>query len=216
MARPRGTFRAFGELDAPLARSPVNSSVSKASPRRRPAVVRDGNQRPENSNDRGQIRTGTWPRWDAYLPVALERLRQTMATRWGGANRAGQAPAPRLRWRTGRRSSAATTATRANGVRLVDDDPLDALAAELTSRLGDGTLVGTPRHDLRPGRAYLVTGCAGFIGSHLVEALCARGCSVVGVDAFTDNYARATKERNLEQCCGQGDFRLSGLPSTVV
>jgi UDP-glucuronate 4-epimerase len=171
-------------------------------------VVRDGNQRPENSNDRGQIRTGTWPRWDAYLPVALERLRQTMATRWGGANRAGQAPAPRLRWRTGRRSSAATTATRANGVRLVDDDPLDALAAELTSRLGDGTLVGTPRHDLRPGRAYLVTGCAGFIGSHLVEALCARGCSVVGVDAFTDNYARATKERNLEQCCGQGDFRF--------
>ena len=170
-------------------------------------MVRDGIQRPANSNDRGQIRIGTRPRSDAYLPVVLDRLRQTMATRWWGANRAGQAPASRLRWRTGRRSSSATAA-RANGVRPVDDDPLDALAAELTSRLGDVTLVGTPRRDLRPGRAYLVTGCAGFIGSHLVEALCARGCSVVGVDGFTDNYARATKERNLEQCCGQGDFRF--------
>jgi UDP-glucose 4-epimerase len=43
----------------------------------------------------------------------------------------------------------------------------------------------------------LVTGVAGFIGSHLAEALIARGAQVVGVDCFTDYYARAIKERNL-------------------
>jgi nucleoside-diphosphate-sugar epimerase len=94
-------------------------------------------------------------------------------------------------------------------VRLVDDDPLAALAAELTDRLGDGGVAGECRHDLRAGRTYVVTGCAGFIGSHLVEALRARGCSIVGVDAFTDNYSRACKERNLEQCrSSDGDFRF--------
>ena len=45
---------------------------------------------------------------------------------------------------------------------------------------------------------YLVTGCAGFVASHLVEALLARGDSVVGVDSFTDYYARETKEANLD------------------
>lgn len=45
----------------------------------------------------------------------------------------------------------------------------------------------------------LVTGCAGFIGSHLTEALLADGESVIGVDCFNDNYARPQKLRNLEQ-----------------
>jgi nucleoside-diphosphate-sugar epimerase len=43
---------------------------------------------------------------------------------------------------------------------------------------------------------YLVTGAAGFIGSHLAEALTARGHDVVGVDCFTDYYDRALKEEN--------------------
>ncbi|HLX38975.1 MAG TPA: NAD-dependent epimerase/dehydratase family protein [Ktedonobacteraceae bacterium] len=43
----------------------------------------------------------------------------------------------------------------------------------------------------------LVTGAAGFIGSHLSEALVARGFSVIGVDAFVDFYPRAMKEANL-------------------
>ena len=45
----------------------------------------------------------------------------------------------------------------------------------------------------------LVTGGAGFIGSHLSEALTARGDDVVGVDCFTDYYPRAMKERNLDE-----------------
>ena len=44
----------------------------------------------------------------------------------------------------------------------------------------------------------LVTGCAGFIGSHLTESLLADGVRVIGVDCFNDNYARGEKLRNLE------------------
>jgi len=43
---------------------------------------------------------------------------------------------------------------------------------------------------------YLVTGAAGFIGSHLAEALLAAGHEVLGVDSFTDYYDPAVKERN--------------------
>jgi nucleoside-diphosphate-sugar epimerase len=44
----------------------------------------------------------------------------------------------------------------------------------------------------------LVTGCAGFVGSHLTESLLADGHQVVGVDCFNDNYGRHRKLRNLE------------------
>lgn len=44
----------------------------------------------------------------------------------------------------------------------------------------------------------LVTGVAGFIGSHLAERLLSDGHEVCGVDAFIDYYPRAMKERNLE------------------
>ena len=45
----------------------------------------------------------------------------------------------------------------------------------------------------------VVTGCAGFIGSHLTESLLADGIEVLGVDCFNDNYARRQKLINLAQ-----------------
>jgi UDP-glucuronate 4-epimerase len=46
---------------------------------------------------------------------------------------------------------------------------------------------------------YVVTGAAGFIGSHLTEALLARGDDVVAVDSFTDYYDPALKEENARR-----------------
>src|SRR5918996_37775 len=43
----------------------------------------------------------------------------------------------------------------------------------------------------------VVTGAAGFVGSHLCDELVARGHEVVGIDAFTRFYARELKERNV-------------------
>jgi UDP-glucuronate 4-epimerase len=56
---------------------------------------------------------------------------------------------------------------------------------------------------------YLVTGCAGFIGSHLTESLLDDGHAVVGVDAFTTFYDRALKERNLAGPFTRDAFRLA-------
>jgi UDP-glucuronate 4-epimerase len=45
----------------------------------------------------------------------------------------------------------------------------------------------------------LVTGAAGFIGSHLSERLASRGDDVIGLDNFDRFYPRAVKERNLAE-----------------
>ena len=57
----------------------------------------------------------------------------------------------------------------------------------------------------------LVTGAAGFIGSHLVEALAIRGDEVVGIDNFDPFYARASKERNLREIGERPGFRFHEL-----
>ncbi|MGA7742970.1 MAG: SDR family NAD(P)-dependent oxidoreductase [Polyangia bacterium] len=54
----------------------------------------------------------------------------------------------------------------------------------------------------------LVTGAAGFIGSHLAERLIARGDRVTGFDNFDEFYPRAVKERNLAGLRRKPAFRL--------
>ncbi len=54
----------------------------------------------------------------------------------------------------------------------------------------------------------LVTGAAGFIGSHLCEALLDRRAQVTGLDCFTDYYPRSVKEANLSSNVGREGFRF--------
>lgn len=54
----------------------------------------------------------------------------------------------------------------------------------------------------------LITGVAGFIGSHLAERLLAEGHEVWGVDHFADSYPRALKERNLAVARSWHSFTL--------
>jgi UDP-glucose 4-epimerase len=62
----------------------------------------------------------------------------------------------------------------------------------------------------------LVTGAAGFVGSHVSEALIARGADVVGLDCFTDYYAREVKERNLAGLLKQPKFRFVEAPLQTI
>jgi len=46
---------------------------------------------------------------------------------------------------------------------------------------------------------FLVTGAAGFIGSHLCEALVNKGVKIIGIDNFDDYYAKNIKLRNIKK-----------------
>jgi nucleoside-diphosphate-sugar epimerase len=61
---------------------------------------------------------------------------------------------------------------------------------------------------MTPVTTSLVTGAAGFIGSHLAERLLASGHAVLGLDAFAEYYPRELKERNLAPLRAHPAFRL--------
>ncbi len=61
---------------------------------------------------------------------------------------------------------------------------------------------------MRTDSRILVTGAAGFIGSHLVERLLSRGDRVIGVDNFDPFYSPREKRRNLESALTCSGFRL--------
>ncbi len=54
----------------------------------------------------------------------------------------------------------------------------------------------------------LVTGVAGFIGSHLTERLIAGGYEVLGVDSFFDYYPKRIKENNLKGLLAHSGFEF--------
>ncbi len=58
------------------------------------------------------------------------------------------------------------------------------------------------------GNVILVTGGAGFIGSHLVQALLADGKRVIALDNFDNFYDPGAKRKNLEPVVGHPAFRL--------
>jgi UDP-glucuronate 4-epimerase len=57
-------------------------------------------------------------------------------------------------------------------------------------------------------RTVLITGAAGFIGSHLCERLLDEGLVVVGVDNFDDFYDPQIKHGNISTCLKNKNFRL--------
>jgi nucleoside-diphosphate-sugar epimerase len=61
------------------------------------------------------------------------------------------------------------------------------------------------------GAHVVVTGCAGFLGSHLSERLVESGHAVSGVDCFVPYYSREIKERNLERLREEPRFTLLEL-----
>ncbi len=58
----------------------------------------------------------------------------------------------------------------------------------------------------------LVTGVAGFIGSHLAELLVREGHEVTGIDCFLDYYPREAKEANLAELSSSAEFRFVESP----
>lgn len=70
-----------------------------------------------------------------------------------------------------------------------------------------GARARAPRCGGYMGR-YVVTGAAGFIGSHVTDALLARGDAVIGIDSFNAFYDPRIKEDNLSQAQKSPQFTL--------
>ena len=62
----------------------------------------------------------------------------------------------------------------------------------------------------------LVTGAAGFIGSHLAERLCRRGDTVVGLDNFNDYYDPARKRANDRRLAAYPDISAWSKPTCAT
>lgn len=63
-------------------------------------------------------------------------------------------------------------------------------------------------NDKNGRKKCLVTGVAGFVGSHIARRLVSEGCPVVGIDLFTDYYDRQLKEKNIADLLKSNLFTL--------
>ncbi|MBN1168128.1 MAG: NAD-dependent epimerase/dehydratase family protein [Methanospirillaceae archaeon] len=54
----------------------------------------------------------------------------------------------------------------------------------------------------------LVTGCAGFIGSHITDRLLAMDYEVIGIDCFRDNYPKKIKKENIREALQSDRIQL--------
>ena len=57
-------------------------------------------------------------------------------------------------------------------------------------------------------KKILVTGCCGFIGSHLTEKLLSEGYKVTGIDNFDPFYNKETKLKNLNIITAHKNFKF--------
>src|SRR5271166_1555667 len=64
------------------------------------------------------------------------------------------------------------------------------------------------RQDRKLPRRVLITGGAGFIGSHLADWLLERECAVTVIDSFHDFYSQAIKRSNIKQHLSQTNYKL--------
>lgn len=78
----------------------------------------------------------------------------------------------------------------------------------LASRFQEVVESGQPGRSATREEAVLVTGVAGFIGSHLAERLLSLGYRLVGIDNFDDFYSPTLKRRNIQGLAGDPRFLL--------
>ena len=62
---------------------------------------------------------------------------------------------------------------------------------------------------------YVITGCAGFIGSSISEELVNAGQNVIGIDSFTDYYSRNLKENNIKNIINKSNFQFKELDLVI-
>ena len=62
---------------------------------------------------------------------------------------------------------------------------------------------------------YVITGCAGFIGSSISEELVNAGHNVIGIDSFTDYYSRNLKENNIKNIINKSNFQFKELDLVI-
>lgn len=88
-------------------------------------------------------------------------------------------------------SETASSVTTRSADSQADDSDIASVTSDMSDEMGVEPLRGT-------GRKVLVTGGAGFVGSHVADALLSRGDSVIIVDEMNDYYDTSLKRANLD------------------